>query len=229
MTSDELVCARRVSVVVLHRAPIVTIRGILFDADEVIQYPDPDRVAQLARVLGFVPEPIAEFIAQLHAVEDTTLTGALDFLQVLPPALARWGVAERAVEVRDWLTLVTVDRDMLGLVSRLRELGYQCLLATNQQQHRARFMEKELGYGELFERCFFSCHMGLAKPDPHYFQAILSAVNLAPEQALFVDDKPQNVDGARTVGIHAVCFANSRDGRAHLALAEILRRFGISC
>ena len=207
----------------------MTILAILFDADEVIQYPDSDRIARLADALGFVPEPIAEFIGELHAVEDTTLTGALDFLELLPPALARWGVADRALEVRDWLTLITVDRQVLGLVSRLRQLGYQCLLATNQQPHRAHFMARELGYEQAFERCFFSCEVGLAKPDPRYFRAILSAMKLAPEQALFIDDKPQNIEGARSVGIHAECFANAKDGRAHLALIEILRRFGVNC
>jgi hypothetical protein len=50
---------------------------------------------------------------------------------VLPPVLAHWGVAERAEEVRDWLTLITVDRDVLELVSQLRQLGYPCLLATS--------------------------------------------------------------------------------------------------
>ncbi|MES1177079.1 MAG: HAD family phosphatase [Myxococcales bacterium] len=207
----------------------MTIRALLFDADEVIQHPDSDRVAQLERVLGFVPEPIAEFIAQLHAVEDTTLTGALELMDVLPPALARWGVADRALQVREWLTLVTVDREMLVLVSRLRQLGYLCLLATNQQPHRAHFMASELAYGEHFDRCFFSCELGLAKPDPRYFRAILTEMRLAPEQALFIDDKPQNVEGARSVGIHAQCFVNGQDGRAHLALAEVFRRFGVDC
>jgi putative hydrolase of the HAD superfamily len=205
------------------------IRAILFDADEVIQYPDSNRVARLSQVLGFVPEPIADFIAQLHVAENTTLTGALDFLEVLPPVLASWGLADRAEVVREWLTLITVDPQVLELVSRLRQGGYRCLLATNQQPHRAQFMAQDLGYGALFERCFFSCELGLAKPDPEYFRAILNATTLAPDQALFVDDKPQNVEAARSVGMHAECFVNAKDGRAHVALSELFRRFEIRC
>ena len=74
------------------------IRALLFDADEVLQYPDPNRNADLVRILGFMPEPIAEFVAEVHAAEDTTLTGLLDFLDVLPRVLSRWGLATRPVK-----------------------------------------------------------------------------------------------------------------------------------
>ena len=205
----------------------MTIRAILFDADEVLQYPDPGRDADLASVLGFVPEPVARFVAEVHAAEDATLTGSLDFREALTPVLARWGVANKADELRDWLNAITVDEGMLQLVSRLRGRGYCCALATNQQPHRAAFMARQLGYQTLFERCFFSCEMGVAKPDPRYFQMILAELQHEPSEVLFVDDKPQNVHSARTLGIHVVCFANSRDGRAPDALREILGRLGV--
>ncbi|MET0792930.1 MAG: hypothetical protein ABW061_15525 [Polyangiaceae bacterium] len=44
----------------------------------------------------------------------------------------------------------------------------------------------------------------------------------------FVDDKPQNVKSASSVGIHSICFANSKDGRAQFALRELLAEFGIA-
>jgi putative hydrolase of the HAD superfamily len=205
----------------------MTIRTLLFDADEVLQYPNPDRNADLGRALGFMPEPIAEFVAQVHAAEDTTLTGLLDFLDVLPPVLSRWGVTEKARDVRQWLNAITVDHDILALVSELRLRGYCCALATNQQPHRAEFMANQLGYRALFDRCFFSCDMRLAKPDPRYFQAILAELQLKPDDVIFVDDKPQNVRAASSLGIHSICFANSKDGRAHTALRQVLAQFGV--
>lgn len=71
--------------------------------------------------------------------------------------------------------------------------------------------------------------MGLAKPDPEFFRAILNATNFAPGQALFVDDKPQNVEAARSVGMHAECFANAKDGRAHFVLSKLFHGFQIRC
>jgi len=61
----------------------MTIRGLLFDADEVLQYPQPGRNADLARLLGIAPEAIDQFVADVHAAEDTALSGRLEFLGVL--------------------------------------------------------------------------------------------------------------------------------------------------
>lgn len=204
------------------------IRALLFDADEVLQYPDPNRNADLVRILGFMPEPIAEFVAEVHAAEDTTLTGLLDFLDVLPRVLSRWGVSDKAGEVREWLNAINVDHGILELVSQLRLRGYQCALATNQQSHRAKFMADQLRYRTLFERCFFSCEMGLAKPDPRYFQAILKELQAEADDVVFIDDKPSNVRAATSLGIHGICFANSRDGRAQSDLRNLFAQFGIS-
>lgn len=205
----------------------MTIRALLFDADEVLQYPNPNRNTDLGRLLGFMPEPVAEFVAEVHAAEDTTLTGVLDLLDVLPRVLSRWGVTDKARDVRQWLNAITVDQDILDLVSSLRLRGYCCALATNQQPHRADFMANQLRYRALFDCCFFSCHMGLAKPDPRYFQAILAELRLIPDDVIFIDDKPQNIEAASSLGIHTICFANSKDGRARAALGQLLTQFGV--
>jgi putative hydrolase of the HAD superfamily len=203
------------------------IRALLFDADEVFQYPDPNRNAELGRILGFVPEPLAEFVAEVHAAEDRTLTGALNLLDVLLPMLSRWGAPDKAHDIREWLNAIAVDHAVLDLVSELRLSGYRCALATNQQPHRANFMAHDLRYRDLFDRCFFSCHLGLAKPDPRYFQAILTELQLAAQEVIFIDDKPDNVRSASSLGIHTICFANPKDGGAQSALRELLARFGV--
>lgn len=205
----------------------MTIRTVLFDADEVLQYPELGRNADLTRILGFAPEPVDEFVAQVHAAEDTTLTGALALLDVLPPVLARWEAHGKAHDICQWLNIIMVDHDVLSVVSGLRQRGYGCALATNQQPHRATFMAEQLRYRELFDHCFFSCEMGLAKPDPDYFRAILTELGLTPAEVLFIDDKPQNVASAQSVGVHAACFANPKDGKGHLVLRELLGQFGV--
>jgi putative hydrolase of the HAD superfamily len=209
----------------------MAIRALLLDADEVLQYPNPSRNAGLERILGFVPEPVAEFVAEVHAAEDTTLTGVLDLLDVLAPVLSRWGVTgvpDKARNVRQWLNAIAVDNSILDLVSHLRLRGYWCALATNQQPHRAQFMADQLGYRALFDRCFFSCDMGLAKPDPRYFQVILAELQLNPEDVIFVDDKPQNVRSASSLGIRGICFANPKDGSAGPALRQLLAQLGVA-
>jgi putative hydrolase of the HAD superfamily len=49
-------------------------------------------------------------------------------------------------------------------------------------------------------------HTGVLKPDPRAYRAALEALGVRAERALFVDDQPKNVDGARAVGMSALYF-----------------------
>ena len=93
------------------------------------------------------------------------------------------------------------------------------MLTTNQQSRRARWMRDNLHFDEVFDEQFYSCELGLAKPDPAYFSTIIDRLDLDPATVLFVDDTEVNVVGARQTGIHAELFP--RHG-GEPALAEIL-------
>lgn len=47
---------------------------------------------------------------------------------------------------------------------------------------------------------------GVLKPDPRPYRAALEALAVDPARALFVDDQPRNVEGARAVGIESIWF-----------------------
>jgi len=47
---------------------------------------------------------------------------------------------------------------------------------------------------------------GLLKPDPAIFQLCLDRNGLTPGGCLFIDDRPENVDGAAALGIEAILF-----------------------
>ncbi|MCZ7560074.1 MAG: HAD-IA family hydrolase [Burkholderiaceae bacterium] len=49
-------------------------------------------------------------------------------------------------------------------------------------------------------------HTGVLKPDPRAYRAALEALGVPAARALFVDDQPRNVEGARAVGMDAIFF-----------------------
>jgi glucose-1-phosphatase len=64
---------------------------------------------------------------------------------------------------------------------------------------------------EHFDAIFASHLLGYRKPEPEIYQAALSTLDLQPEEALFIDDMPENVEAARRLGMHAeVCMTSSR-------------------
>ena len=82
----------------------------------------------------------------------------------------------------------------------LRDRGVECYLATNQDNRRAAYLDSLPWLAGLFERRFYSCHLGAMKPNKEYFEAVTHQAALPPESILFVDDKISNVEGARRCG-----------------------------
>jgi putative hydrolase of the HAD superfamily len=55
----------------------------------------------------------------------------------------------------------------------------------------------------LFDGAYFSCELGMRKPNADIFEHVLSAHGADPKRTLFIDDSIQHVEGARNAGLHA--------------------------
>lgn len=73
---------------------------------------------------------------------------------------------------------------------------------------------------DLFDVIVGSGDVGVMKPDPRIYQIALERLNVAAEEAVFVDDFIENVHGARALGMHAVHF--QRQEQALQELGQLL-------
>ena len=198
----------------------MSVRAVLWDADGVLQHlPEGWEASMRPVVEGHVAD-LDAFLAEAFAEERPALLGQADWLEVLPRLLQRWGIPQlydRALEV--WLTIVP-QAEVRDLVSALRAEGVRCYLATNQTEHRGRYMAENLGYDALLDGSFWSYELGVAKPEPAFFTAILDRVGLEPHEVLFVDDHLRNVEAARSLGLAAEHW---HVDHGVLALRELLR------
>jgi HAD superfamily hydrolase (TIGR01509 family) len=194
---------------------------VLFDADGVLQRQGLSWHGDLANLIGTDdPDLVERFLADVSAVEVRTLTGELDLAQALPPVLARWGVDATIGEVLALWRNIDVNAQMIAAVRSLGQQGIRCALGTNQHAQRAAYMREELDYGAIFDPMFYSCEVGLAKPNPAFFEHAVAELGEEPGMVLFMDDQARNVEGAREAGLPAELFA--RDG----GVAELSRILG---
>lgn len=63
--------------------------------------------------------------------------------------------------------------------------------------------------GTLFDAIVVSGEEGIEKPDPRIYRRALARLNVAPTQAVFVDDRQENVEGACRLGIHGLLFTDT--------------------
>lgn len=197
-----------------------TIRWVLFDADGVLQR-SVDGWQQ--RLLGLLGDDTTT-LEQLFAAErEQTMTGG-SFRQLVAGELQRRGLQTDPEVVLDvWRNLI-VDEEMTTRIGELRAAGIKCALATNQQDVRVAHMRAMPEYDSVFDDQFYSSEVGLAKPDPAFFAHIVEQLGVPAETALFVDDVPANVDGARAAGLHAEVFEHDA-GVAELD--RILEAYGL--
>ena len=207
----------------------MAISTILFDADGVVQYPATNRRMMWAGLLhGRDDDAVDGFVAALSDVERSCYHGQGDFLAALPDLLAQWNCAGTVDDfLRVW-TAIQVDAEVAQLIAAVRATGVLCCLATNQEPFRCRYMSETLDYGAVFDRQFYSCELGLAKPDPKYFAAILERLGRSPYEVLFIDDLEANTRAAASVGIHAETFTPPSGTRPADEMRRVLGRHGVS-
>jgi putative hydrolase of the HAD superfamily len=70
---------------------------------------------------------------------------------------------------------------------------------------------------DYFAVFFTSCYLGLRKPDVRIYRTAIDLTQREPDECLFVDDRPLNVDGARQAGMRAIRFENAGQLRRELA------------
>ena len=59
----------------------------------------------------------------------------------------------------------------------------------------------------------------MMKPDPAIYHLLCARYAVSPARAVFIDDSPPNVDGARQIGMHALHFVDAN--RLRLQLGEL--------
>ncbi|WP_168581213.1 HAD family hydrolase [Gephyromycinifex aptenodytis] len=176
------------------------VHTVLLDADGVLQCPAE---GWLDKWRPYADGDLDEFTAQMFLAELPALEGQADLYASIEEFLRESGrdVAARDEICSAWAMIEIFDQ-AFQVVDDIRAQGIAVHLATNQQCYRRDVM-LDLGYPKHFDRLFFSCDLAVAKPSPDYFRAILGELRCEPEGVLFIDDRLDNVEAARSVGIQA--------------------------
>jgi putative hydrolase of the HAD superfamily len=103
------------------------------------------------------------------------------------------------------LTDMSVHNQVLERVRELRDAGYRTALVTNNVREGSSMWRAMIPVDDLFDAVVDSSEVGMRKPNPAIYQHALDLLGgIAPERAVFLDDSPGNVTGARRAGLHAI-------------------------
>lgn len=199
------------------------IEWLLFDWGNVLIEYRPGGVSALAHALAAEAEVVTEFAGRTGLLRDLSV-GALSPEQGLERLAQRFGVMLTRAQVAECFRS-EVERELPGIRSLLAELRsrgkYRLAILSNAFfGHWDCFEGGEL-HG-LFELAMSSHLIGAAKPSPAAYEAALRRMRTVPERVVFIDDKPENVEAARALGIHAFVTDSVATTRAGLTALRVL-------
>jgi putative hydrolase of the HAD superfamily len=83
-----------------------------------------------------------------------------------------------------------------------------------------RFRKFELR--SYFDVALSSCYLGLRKPEPAIYRRALDILGKPAHRILFIDDREENVAGAKTAGMEAIRFQGAESLRRELTNLGVL-------
>ncbi len=199
-------------------------RAVVFDVGNVLYGWDPD---------SFLVRQIADDEARLRFIEETdlygwheTLDGGRDFAEAAAELSEKFPAYAELISAWGERFGETITDPVPGghaIVEELDAKGVPLFAITNfSADFWTPFHAKEQAFFGRFRDIVVSGREKLLKPDPAIYYLALDRFGLSPGDALLIDDRAINVEGALAVGMHAHLFVDAEDLRRRLCAERLL-------
>jgi putative hydrolase of the HAD superfamily len=200
----------------------LALRAVVFDYGIVLTGPpDAEAWANLLRITGLSQERFEPlYWANRHALDEGKLTGITFWQKLLREA----GLPlDHAEDLNHWDgRLWTVQNPaMLAWQQALKQHSLLTAILSNMSDNVLGNIEREFTWIHGFDTLVWSCQVGLAKPDPAIYRHTLDELGSRLEETLFIDDRRENVEAARALGIQAIQYFSVERLRADLIAAGL--------
>lgn len=182
--------------------------ALILDYGEVLSYPQrPGAIALMASQLDAPASELQQAYWRHRRDYDLGLAAAdywalvaADLGVVMDDGLAASLVA---IDIDSW----TDYRDeMWTLAATYRAVGGKLGMLSNGVREIVDRIRNDRDLPSLFDAVVISYEVGLTKPEPEIYRLVLSQLGVAPGEALFVDDRGENVAMAAELGLRTLQF-----------------------
>jgi putative hydrolase of the HAD superfamily len=195
------------------------VKNIIFDLGGVIIDLQPENTVRSLNQLSEMQfEHIFEAGLQNNLFElfEKGLMESEDFFSILKKELRYKG--NNANIIAAWNSmLLGVPEQRLDLLIDLKPIYRTFLLSNTCEPHIASF-ERDLyiehgvrNFNDYFDKVYYSCRMGMRKPDSEIFELVVKENDLVKEETIFIDDSEQHVKAAGACGINSYLLPKNVD------------------
>ncbi len=120
-------------------------------------------------------------------------------------------------------TITTVHHPNVALfeyIQKLKNSGYRLGVISNVGDELGNFLPQK--YVDLFTDITLSYQVGAIKPSPEIYEVHLRKSGISADEAVFIDDREPNVEGAKRVGMHGFVYQNPENIAAELEKLSVI-------
>lgn len=157
-------------------------------------------------------------------------TGEISSSEIFDILLPQCKEGTTCNDIRDafeqFLRDIPIER--LRLLDSLRRKGYRLYVLSNTNPVMYNhwidnaFRKDGKSINDYFDGIVVSYQERICKPDPRIFKTVINRYNLDPDETLMLDDSQANVEGARSVGLHAKRITNEADSTMEAIANQLL-------
>jgi epoxide hydrolase-like predicted phosphatase len=185
----------------------MSIRAVIFDLGGVLlRTEDQTPRRELAERLGITRQEMYSLIFDSPSARQASL-GTITAEEHMESLRLTLGVSPE-----DFSTVPGAfwsgDRLDMGLVNYIRTLRprYKTALLSNAWSDLRGMLTERWEIADAFDEMVISAEVGIVKPDPRIYHMALDRLQVAPQEAVFVDDFIENIEGGKAVGLHTIHF-----------------------
>ena len=208
--------------VILYRKSVIesvssSINTIIFDIGSVLVQQVPLEISLRQENRKFIPEELIDQLVKIWCSSGTE-QGSLEeqittaYLKAYESGLR--GPNRQYMEYIASESLRNIKRCdyTIPMLRALKMAGYKLYILSNWGKWHFEELQKRNEFREFlqyFDGGIVSYQVGLKKPDRKIYEILIDKYNINPSSAVFYDDKPENIQAAKEVGLNAVVFDRS--------------------
>ena len=202
-----------------HRNGSPSVSAVILDYGKVlVRSPTPEEFGRMARVLNVDFELFYELWEASRGAYDRSDLTAKEYWFKLA-GQCNISINEKQVDVLRKLEVeiwANADPVMLDWLAQLDAARIKTALLSNMPTDLMTHVLANFAWMQQFTFKTFSAEVRLIKPDPAIYEQTLEGLGVAAAEALFVDDRENNIQAARGLGMHAIQFQSTEQLRRDL-------------
>lgn len=156
-------------------------------------------------------EDVSELQAEYDKPVDMGEITEGDFFETIGSLAGTSGEAVRT----EWINTAQINHELVDFIRSLKP-DYKLAVCSNASPE---FFRDILRIGEikgLFDTVICSAEIGMAKPHPDIFRYALEQLEVEASEAIFIDDRLENVEASKSIGMEAVLYTDLESLRCEL-------------